>query len=162
MLVAKDRPTTNTHLLAWVDDVAKMCKPDQVYWVDGSDEEAKALTEEAVSTGVLIPLNQQKRPRSFYSRSNPNDVARTEELTFVCTPTKEQAGNTNNWMAPDEAYAKLATKLADKGSIAPDVRDAVVAFFSDPKQPIAVKHDADKWRDTLAAVEKLRSVRAAK
>ena len=107
MLVAKDRPTTNTHLLAWVDDVAKMCKPDQIYWVDGSDEEAKALTEEAVSTGVLIPLNQQKRPRSFYSRSNPNDVARTEELTFVCTPTKEQAGNTNNWMAPDEAYAKL-------------------------------------------------------
>ena len=108
MLVAKDRPTTNTHLVAWVDEMAKMCKPDQVYWVDGSDAEAKALTAEAVATGVLTPLNPQKRPGSFYSRSDPNDVARTEELTFVCTPTKEEAGPTNNWMDPAETYAKLA------------------------------------------------------
>jgi phosphoenolpyruvate carboxykinase (GTP) len=108
MLVAKDRPTTNTHLTSWVDECAKMCKPDQIYWVDGSDEEAKALTAEAVSDGVLIPLDEKKRPRSFYSRSNPNDVARTEELTFVCTPTKEESGPTNNWMEPGEAYAKLA------------------------------------------------------
>ncbi len=108
MLVAKDRPTTNTHLVAWVDEMAKMCKPDQVYWVDGSDAEAKALTAEAVATGVLTPLNPQKRPGSFYSRSDPNDVARTEELTFVCTPTKEEAGPTNNWMEPAETYAKLA------------------------------------------------------
>ena len=108
MLVAKDRPTTNAALLSWVDDVAKMCKPDRIYWVDGTEQEAKAFTAEAVSTGVLIPLDPVKRPNSYYSRSNPNDVARTEELTFVCTPTKEEAGPTNNWMAPDEAYRKLA------------------------------------------------------
>ena len=108
MLVAKDRPTTNTHLVSWVDDMAKMCKPDQVYWVDGSEAEAKALTDEAVASGVLVPLNPQKRPGSYYSRSDPNDVARTEELTFVCTPTKAEAGPTNNWMDPAETYAKLA------------------------------------------------------
>ncbi|HET7699993.1 MAG TPA: phosphoenolpyruvate carboxykinase (GTP) [Candidatus Limnocylindria bacterium] len=107
MLVAKERPTTNTHLLSWVDEVARMCKPERIHWVDGSEEERRALTEEAVAAGVLIPLDEQKRPGSFYSRSNPNDVARTEELTFVCTPTKEEAGPTNNWMDPAEAYAKL-------------------------------------------------------
>ncbi|MDP9281950.1 MAG: phosphoenolpyruvate carboxykinase, partial [Chloroflexota bacterium] len=88
--------------------MARMCKPDNVYWCDGSDEEAKLLTEEAVADGVLIPLNPEKRPRSYYSRSNPNDVARTEELTFVCTPTKAEAGATNNWMDPEEARRKLA------------------------------------------------------
>ena len=62
MLVAKDRPTTNTHLLGWVDEVAKMCRPDQIYWVDGSDAEAAELTKEAVADGVLIPLNEEKRP----------------------------------------------------------------------------------------------------
>ncbi len=107
MLVAKDRPTTNTQLLAWVDEMAKLCKPDRVYWVDGSDAERNEVTREAVATGVLIPLNPEKKPNSYYSRSNPNDVARTEELTFVCTPTKEEAGPTNNWMAPDEAYRRL-------------------------------------------------------
>ncbi|HLQ05338.1 MAG TPA: phosphoenolpyruvate carboxykinase (GTP) [Verrucomicrobiae bacterium] len=107
MLVAKDRPTTNTHLLSWVDEMAKLCTPDRIYWVDGSDEENKALTEEAVAAGVLIPLNPQKRPNSFYSRSDPNDVARIEELTFICTPTKEEAGNTNNWMSPQDAYGRL-------------------------------------------------------
>src|SRR3989454_3077080 len=111
MLVAKERPTTNTHLTRWVDECAKMCKPDRIYWVDGSDDETKALTAEAVSDGVLIPLNETKRPRSFYSRSNPNDVARTEELTFVCTPTKEESGPTNNWMDPRDAYSKLAKLL---------------------------------------------------
>src|SRR4029078_12603372 len=108
MLVAKDRPTTNAALLSWVDDLAKMCKPDQIYWVDGTEEEAKALTEEAVAAGVLIPLNPAKRPGSYYSRSNPNDVARTEELTFVCTPTKAEAGATNNWMDPADRPPQLA------------------------------------------------------
>src|SRR5512142_373250 len=87
--------------------MAKMCKPDRIYWCDGTEEEGRELTREAVANGVLIPLNQQKRPNSYYSRSNPTDVARTEELTFVCTPTKEESGPTNNWMPPDEAYRKL-------------------------------------------------------
>src|SRR2546428_7919411 len=107
MLVANKAPTSNPHLLSWVDEMARMCKPDQIYWVDGSDEEAKRLTDEAVAMGVLIPLNPEKKPNSYYSRSNPNDVARTEELTFVCTPTKDEAGATNNWMSPEEAYGKL-------------------------------------------------------
>jgi phosphoenolpyruvate carboxykinase (GTP) len=110
MLVAKETPaTTNPHLLSWVAEMARMCKPDSVYWCDGSDEEARLLTAEAVADGVLIPLDPRKRPRSYYSRSDPNDVARTEELTFVCTPTKAEAGPTNNWMDPEEARRKLAT-----------------------------------------------------
>ena len=103
MLVAKEAPTTNRHLLSWVDEMARMCKPDRIYWCDGSDDEAKLLAAEAVADGVLIPLNPEKRPRSYYSRSNPNDVARTEELTFVCTPTKAEAGPTNIWMDPEDA-----------------------------------------------------------
>src|SRR5258705_13205958 len=87
--------------------MARMCKPDRIYWCDGSDEEAKLLTEEAVADGVLIPLNADKRPRSFYSRSNPNDVARTEELTFVCTPTKAEAGAKHHLMGPHESRREL-------------------------------------------------------
>jgi len=102
------RPTSNTHLAAWVDEMAKMAKPDRVYWCDGSEAERKRLTEEAVAQGVLIPLNEKKRPGCHYHRSNPGDVARVEHLTFICTPTKEEAGPTNNWMAPAEAYQKLA------------------------------------------------------
>src|ERR1043166_1905412 len=107
MVVAQDRPTTNTHLLSWVDDIAKMCRPDEIYWVDSTEEERARLTKQAIDMGVLTPLNPDKKPNSFYSRSDPNDVARTEELTFICTPTKDGAGNTNNWMSPDEAYGKL-------------------------------------------------------
>ncbi len=107
MVIAKERATANRHLLDWVDEMARLCTPDQVYWCDGSEEERRRLTDEAVAAGVLIPLNDEKRPGSYYSRSNPNDVARTEELTFICTPTKEGAGRTNNWMAPDEAYRRL-------------------------------------------------------
>jgi phosphoenolpyruvate carboxykinase (GTP) len=104
--------TKNKHLLDWVDEMAKLCKPDRIVWCDGSDEEKHRLTEEAVAAGVLMPLNQQKLPGCYLHRSNPNDVARVEQLTFICTPTKEQAGPTNNWMEPKEAYQKLG-KLFD-------------------------------------------------
>ena len=87
--------------------MAKLCKPDRVYWCDGSEAEKKRLTEEAVAAKVLIPLNQQKWPGCYFHHSNPNDVARVEHLTFICTPTKEDAGPTNNWMEPEEAYRKL-------------------------------------------------------
>ena len=107
MVIAKERTTTNRHLLDWVDECARLCKPDEIHWCDGSEEERRRLTDEAVAAGVLIPLDQEKRPGSYYSRSDPSDVARTEELTFICSPTKEEAGATNNWMAPDEAYRKL-------------------------------------------------------
>jgi phosphoenolpyruvate carboxykinase (GTP) len=99
--------TKNDHLLRWVDEMARLTKPDKVVWCTGSEEERHALTEEAVAKGVLLPLNHHKLPGCYLHRSNPNDVARVEGLTFICTPTKDEAGPTNNWMAPDAAYKKL-------------------------------------------------------
>lgn len=108
MATTVQAPTTNTHLTAWVDEMARMCKPDHIYWCDGSEAERERVLAEALSSGVLLELNGQKRPRSYYHRSNPNDVARSEELTFVCTPTRQEAGPTNNWTEPGEMYRKLA------------------------------------------------------
>ena len=102
--------TRNKALLDWVRDSAALCQPDRIVWCDGSEAEKERLTKHAVDTGVLIPLNPAKRPGCYLHRSNPNDVARVEHLTFICTKTKEAAGPTNNWMAPEEAYGKL-TKL---------------------------------------------------
>jgi phosphoenolpyruvate carboxykinase (GTP) len=107
MPTSTDRPTTNPHLVGWVDEMAKLCKPDRVYWCDGSPAEKKRLTEEAVAAKVLIPLDEKRWPGCHFHHSNPNDVARVEHLTFICTPTKEEAGPTNNWMDPKEAYKKL-------------------------------------------------------
>jgi phosphoenolpyruvate carboxykinase (GTP) len=91
----------------WVKEVALLTRPDQVVWCDGTEAERTSLTKEAVAAGILIPLNQKKRPGCYLHRSNPNDVARTEQLTFVCTETREEAGPTNNWSDPKETYAKL-------------------------------------------------------
>ncbi|EPX64874.1 Phosphoenolpyruvate carboxykinase [Cystobacter fuscus DSM 2262] len=101
-------PTKNPELLAWVAKMAQMTQPDQIVWCDGSEEEKKRLTELAVKQGILIPLNPQKRPGCYLHRSNPNDVARVEHLTFICTTNKEDAGPTNNWMEPESAYTKLS------------------------------------------------------
>ncbi|MDP2315238.1 MAG: phosphoenolpyruvate carboxykinase (GTP) [Pseudomonadota bacterium] len=92
---------------AWVDEVRALCQPAAVYWCDGSDDERQRLTAEAVRDGVLIPLNPEKLPGSYLHRSDPSDVARTEHLTFICTSEKDDAGPNNNWMAPDDARAKL-------------------------------------------------------
>ncbi|MFT3914433.1 MAG: phosphoenolpyruvate carboxykinase (GTP) [Anaeromyxobacteraceae bacterium] len=105
--MSTERPTKNPHLLAWVDEMARLCKPDKIVWCDGSAEEKKRLTEEAVAKKVLIPLDQKKWPGCYYHHSDKNDVARVEHLTFICTPTKAEAGPTNNWMDPGEAYRKL-------------------------------------------------------
>jgi phosphoenolpyruvate carboxykinase (GTP) len=99
--------TRNRHLLAWVDEMARLAKPERISWCDGSERERERLTAEAVAQGVLLPLDPAKRPGCYLHRSNPNDVARTEHLTFVCTRAREAAGPTNNWMDPREAYAKL-------------------------------------------------------
>ncbi len=105
---ASTKPTTdNPAVLKWVNEMAAMCQPDQVLWLDGSEEEKRRLTERAVADNVLLELDQKKLPGCYYHRSNPSDVARVEHLTFICTPTKDEAGPTNNWMAPDEAYGKL-------------------------------------------------------
>ena len=99
--------TSNKTVLKWVDEIVKLCKPDQVYWCDGSKAERKALLAEAVEKGVLIKLNPKKLPGCYYHRSNPNDVARVEQATFICTENQDEAGPTNNWMAPKDMYAKL-------------------------------------------------------
>jgi phosphoenolpyruvate carboxykinase (GTP) len=88
--------------------VAALCQPDEVFWCDGSDEEKEELTRIAFKCGDLIPLNQEKLPGCYLHRSALNDVARTENLTFVCTATQEEAGPNNNWMAPAESYDKLS------------------------------------------------------
>ncbi len=111
-----DNPTKSRALTDWVAESARLTQPDRIVWCDGSEAERERLTKEAVGSGVLLPLNQEKRPNCYLHRSNPNDVARTEDVTFVCTPTREDAGITNNWMAPAEAYAKLRALLA--GSMA--------------------------------------------
>ncbi len=106
--MSQTAPTKNPHLLRWVDESAKLCKPDRVLWCDGSAEEKRRLTEVAVESEVLIPLDQKKWPGCHYHHSNPSDVARVEHLTFICTPTRDEAGPTNNWMAPADAYRKLS------------------------------------------------------
>ncbi len=117
--VPHEVPTTNSALLAWVESMAKLTKPDDVVWCDGSAEEKDRLTRQAVEAGVLMPLNQEKLPGCYLHRSNPNDVARTEHLTFICTRTKEAAGPNNNWMDPKDAYAKLGA-LFDGAMRGPD------------------------------------------
>ena len=102
-------------LKAWVDEVANICTPDAVVWVDGSEEEKKRLERRGVARGQLIPLDEEKYPGCFYSRSSSNDVARTEKLTYICTKDKDAVGPTNNWMSPEEGYAKAREIL--KGSM---------------------------------------------
>ncbi|MBM3460985.1 MAG: phosphoenolpyruvate carboxykinase (GTP) [Armatimonadetes bacterium] len=99
--------TTNRPLRDWVAEMETLCKPERVHWVDGSDLEAAALTEEAVKRGILIGLNEEKLPGCYLHRSHPNDVARVEKLTFICTEDEKNAGPTNNWMPPAEAYKRL-------------------------------------------------------
>lgn len=94
-------------LLDWVTKMARLTEPDAIRWCDGSIAERLALTELATKMGSLIPLNPTKRPGCYLHRSNPNDVARTENLTFICSDSKADAGPTNNWMPPDDAYGKL-------------------------------------------------------
>ncbi|CEA06721.1 Phosphoenolpyruvate carboxykinase [GTP] [Arthrobacter saudimassiliensis] len=100
-------PTTHRALLDWVREVAELTQPDRVYWVNGSAEENKALTDELVESGTLIRLNQEKFPNSFAAFSDPKDVARVEEQTFICSEKEEDAGFTNNWMEPAKMREKL-------------------------------------------------------
>jgi phosphoenolpyruvate carboxykinase (GTP) len=107
-----ERPIQNPQLIRWVEDSASLLKPDRVVWCDGSKAEFDRLMKEAVAAGTFIPLDQKKWPDCYFHHSNQNDVARVEHLTFICTPTKEEAGPTNNWMEPAEAR-HLLTGLFD-------------------------------------------------
>ena len=99
--------TNNKNVLNWVDEMVALCQPDKVVWIDGSEEQLNALREEAISTGEMIKLNEEKLPGCLYHRTNPNDVARVEDRTFICTKKEEDAGPTNNWMDPDKMHALL-------------------------------------------------------
>lgn len=104
--------TANQAVQKWVGEMKALARPDRVVWLDGSEAEYQKLLSEAVRQGQLIPLNPEKHPNCYLHRSHPSDVARTEHCTYICTPGREEAGPTNNWMAPEEALAKL-TKLFD-------------------------------------------------
>ncbi|MBW8864620.1 MAG: phosphoenolpyruvate carboxykinase (GTP) [Verrucomicrobia bacterium] len=101
--------TKNQTVIRWVEEQVKLCQPERIFWCDGSEAEKELLTAEAVAKGVLIKLNQEKLPGCYYHRSHPNDVARVEQCTYICTPMQDEAGPTNNWMPPKEMYAKLRT-----------------------------------------------------
>src|ERR1700677_1003689 len=102
---------SNPLLVKWVEETVELCQPDSVFWCDGSEEEKEALTQQAVDQGVLVRLNQEKLPGCYYHRSNSNDVARVEQFTYICTPTQEEAGPTNNWAPPADMYEKLRGML---------------------------------------------------
>jgi phosphoenolpyruvate carboxykinase (GTP) len=104
--------TKNPNVTRWVAEMAALTKPDRVEWLDGSLAEKSRLLEQAQAAGVLTKLDQKTLPGCYAHQSNPNDVARVEHLTFICTETQAQAGPTNNWMAPKDAYDKLG-KLFD-------------------------------------------------
>ena len=99
--------TKNPNVNKWVDEMIALTKPDKVVWIDGSEEQLNQLRDEACATGEMIRLNQEKLPGCLYHRTLPNDVARVEDRTFICSRKKEDAGPTNNWCDPKEMYAKL-------------------------------------------------------
>ena len=99
--------TNNKTVVKWLEEVKELTCPDKVVWIDGSEEQLEGLRREAVQTGEMIKLNEEKLPGCYLHRTNPNDVARVEDRTFICSKTKENAGPTNNWCDPEEMYKKL-------------------------------------------------------
>jgi phosphoenolpyruvate carboxykinase (GTP) len=101
------RLTDNRFVMDWISEMANITMPDKIVWMDGSEEQLDELRLESSKTGEMIKLDETKLPGCYLHRSNPNDVARVEDRTFICSEKKEDAGPTNNWVAPKEMYAKL-------------------------------------------------------
>ncbi|MDQ2868288.1 MAG: phosphoenolpyruvate carboxykinase (GTP) [Verrucomicrobiota bacterium] len=129
-----DRRPQNKAVLDWVQSVAQLTKPENIFWCDGSEKENAFLLQEAEARGIVIKLNEQKVPRSYLHRSNPNDVARVEQFTFICTPTKEEAGPTNHWSEPAATYEKLHQMLA--GAMAGRTMFVVPYIMGPPDSPL--------------------------
>ncbi len=106
-MAAADLPTSNTKLISWVEEIAELTQPDSIHWCDGSAEEYRRLCQELVEAGTFETLSEAKRPNSYIARSDPGDVARVEDRTFICSQAEDQAGPTNNWTDPGEMRAKL-------------------------------------------------------
>ncbi|TAN46497.1 MAG: phosphoenolpyruvate carboxykinase (GTP) [Rhodospirillales bacterium] len=104
--------TMNARLLAWIDEMARLCRPDKIHVCDGSQEEYDSLCAQMVASGTMIRLDPKKRPNSYLCRSDPLDVARVEDRTFICSHNKNDAGPTNNWMEPEKMKAHM-TQLYD-------------------------------------------------
>ena len=103
----QNAPTTHAGLLEWVREVAALTEPDRIYWVDGSEEEYNRLAQELVDAGTFVRLSDHEFPNSYAAFSDPDDVARVEERTFICSQTEEGAGPTNNWRDPVEMKQTL-------------------------------------------------------
>ena len=101
----------NKHALGWIQECIELTKPDQIFWCDGSAMERQTLLQQGVADGVFLQLNQHKLPGCYLHRSNQNDVARSEHLTFICTPSEDMSGPTNNWMETKAGYAKMRPLL---------------------------------------------------
>ena len=99
--------TNNKSVLAWLDEMKELVTPDEVVWIDGSEEQLESLRKQACETGEMIKLNQEKLPGCYLHRTAINDVARVEGRTFICSRKEEDAGPTNHWMEPQGAYKML-------------------------------------------------------
>ena len=125
----------NQAVLDWVHEVESLTQPENIFWCDGSEAENDYLLGEACRQEVLIKLNQEKAPGCYLHRSNPNDVARVEQFTLICTPTKEEAGPTNHWADPAETYTKLQHLL--KGAMRGRTMYVVPYIMGPPESPLA-------------------------